>query len=96
MYEMKDRFVKNSAMSSCLLWILHWYLVMLIICFFVSVLFSPEASTHQKQRRMYESWFYMWDELFLFKQRPTQMVRRCVAEHEALQVLESYHASLFG
>jgi len=32
----------------------------------------------------------------LFKQGPDQMIRRCIVEQEATQVLESCHASPYG
>jgi len=67
-----------------------------IVKFLVSGLFPPGASTHQKQKLKYGAQFYIWDEPFLFKHGPDQMMRRCIAEQEATQVLESCHSSPYG
>ena len=67
-----------------------------IVNFLVSGLFPPGASTHRKQRLKYDAHFYIWDEPYLFKQGLNQMMRRCIAEQEATQVLESCHSSPYG
>ncbi|XP_049342913.1 uncharacterized protein LOC125807236 [Solanum verrucosum] len=64
--------------------------------FLVSGLFPPGASTHQKQRLKYDAHFYIWDEHFLFKQGPYQMMRRSIVEQEATQMLESCTSSPYG
>ncbi|XP_049381171.1 uncharacterized protein LOC125845671 [Solanum stenotomum] len=71
-----------------------WYVD--IVNLLVSGLFPPRASTHQKQRQKYDARFYIWDETFLFKQGPDQMMRRCIAEQKATQMLESCQSSPYG
>ena len=67
-----------------------------IMNYLVSVLFPPSASIHQKQRLRYDARFYMWDEPYLFKKGPYQMMRRFIVEQEASQVLQSCHTSSYG
>ncbi|XP_049381162.1 uncharacterized protein LOC125845657 [Solanum stenotomum] len=59
-------------------------------------LFPPGATTHQKKRLIYDARFYIWDEPYLFKQRPNKMMRRCVPESEMRQVMDSCHSSAYG
>ncbi|XP_049399876.1 uncharacterized protein LOC125863958 [Solanum stenotomum] len=66
-----------------------------IVNFLVSGLFPLGASTYKKQRLKYDAPFYIWDETFLLKQGPDQMMQRCIAEQEATQMLESCHSSLY-
>jgi len=67
-----------------------------IVNLMVSGLFPPGVSTHQKQKLRHDARFYLWDEPFLFKQGPDQVVQRCIAENEVMQVLKSFHFSPYG
>ena len=63
-----------------------------IVNFLVIGLFLPGASTNQKQRMKYDARFYIWDESYLFKPGPDQIMMRFIVEKEATQVLESFHS----
>ncbi len=55
-----------------------WYAI--IVNFLASGLFPLGVSTHHKQRLSYDDRFYIWDEPYLLKKGPDQMMRKCTAE----------------
>nr|GEZ08677.1 reverse transcriptase domain-containing protein [Tanacetum cinerariifolium] len=49
-------------------------------------------STHQKNKFFKDVKHYFWDEPFLFKTCADQVIRRCVADQEAVNILTSCHS----
>ena len=71
-----------------------WYAF--IVNLIVSEDYSSGATSKQKKKLNHDAKFYIWDELFLFKQGVEWVVKRCIPEVEVHKVLESFHASPFG
>ena len=57
---------------------------------------SPGLSSQQKKKFLYDIKLYQWDDLFLFKRCPYQVMRRCVPQEEQLEILFKCHSSLYG
>ncbi|PIN03721.1 DNA-directed DNA polymerase [Handroanthus impetiginosus] len=55
-----------------------------------------DLNTQQKKKFLLDTRRYFWDDLFLFKQGPDNILRRCVPEVEMNNVLEQCHASPYG
>ncbi|PIN07717.1 DNA-directed DNA polymerase [Handroanthus impetiginosus] len=55
-----------------------------------------DLSTQQKKKFLFETRRYFWDDLFLFKQGPDNILRRCMPEVEMNYILEQCHASPYG
>nr|GEY92132.1 reverse transcriptase [Tanacetum cinerariifolium] len=53
-------------------------------------------TTQQKQKNFKDVRHYFWDDPYLFKTCPDQMIRRCVAGQEALDILEACHSGPTG
>ncbi|PIN14790.1 DNA-directed DNA polymerase [Handroanthus impetiginosus] len=55
-----------------------------------------DLSAQQKKKILFDTRRYFWDDLFLFKQGPDNILRRCVPEMEMNDILEQCHASPYG
>ncbi|PIN22518.1 DNA-directed DNA polymerase [Handroanthus impetiginosus] len=55
-----------------------------------------DLSTQQKKKFLFDTRRYFWDDPFLFKQGPDNILRRCVPEIEMNDILEQCHASPYG
>nr|GEV45161.1 reverse transcriptase domain-containing protein [Tanacetum cinerariifolium] len=53
-------------------------------------------TTQQKQKIFKDVRHYFWDDPYLFKTCADQMIRRCVASQEALDILEACHSGPTG
>nr|GEW76017.1 reverse transcriptase domain-containing protein [Tanacetum cinerariifolium] len=53
-------------------------------------------TTQQKQINFKDVRHYFWDDPYLFKTYADQMICRCVASQEALDILEAYHSGPTG
>ncbi|XP_055814505.1 uncharacterized protein LOC129884188 [Solanum dulcamara] len=62
----------------------------------VSGVFPPYTTPQQKKKLMHDARFNIWDEFYLFKRGVDRMVRRCVPEAEAHQMLDACHSSPYG
>nr|GEU81097.1 reverse transcriptase domain-containing protein [Tanacetum cinerariifolium] len=49
-------------------------------------------TTQQKQKFFKDVRRYFWDDPYLFKTCPDQIIRRCVAGQEAIDILKAYHS----
>nr|GEW10503.1 reverse transcriptase domain-containing protein [Tanacetum cinerariifolium] len=49
-------------------------------------------TTHQKQKNFKDVQHYLWDDPYLFKTCPDQIIRLCVAGQEAIDILKSCHS----
>ncbi|XP_070005179.1 uncharacterized protein [Nicotiana sylvestris] len=64
--------------------------------FIASGVTPPEFTTDHRRRFLHDVRFYMWDELFLYKQCADQLVRRCVPEEDMNAILHDCHSSQYG
>ncbi|PIN10813.1 DNA-directed DNA polymerase [Handroanthus impetiginosus] len=55
-----------------------------------------DLSAQQKKKFLFDTRRYFWDDSFLFKQGPNNILRRCVPEIEMKDILEKCHASPYG
>nr|GEZ68870.1 reverse transcriptase domain-containing protein [Tanacetum cinerariifolium] len=53
-------------------------------------------TTQQKQKFFKDIRHYFWDDPYLFKTCPDQIIRRCVAGHEAIDILKACHSGPIG
>nr|GEV65120.1 reverse transcriptase domain-containing protein [Tanacetum cinerariifolium] len=58
--------------------------------------FPLETLNKQKQKNFKDVRHYFWDDPYLFKTCADQMIRRCVAGQEALDILEACHSGPTG
>ncbi|XP_042028517.1 uncharacterized protein LOC121782529 [Salvia splendens] len=57
----------------------------------------PEGlSSNQKKKFLSDTRTYVWEDPFLFRICSDGVIRRCVGEHEHLQILSACHDSLYG
>nr|GFA95379.1 reverse transcriptase domain-containing protein [Tanacetum cinerariifolium] len=49
-------------------------------------------TTQQKQKNFKDDRHYFWDDPYLFKTCPHQIIRRCVAGQEAIDILKAFHS----
>ena len=57
----------------------------------------PEGMTRHDRKRFFSQLkYYFWDEPFLFRRCPDQLVRRCVSEIEAVRIMKECHAGPSG
>nr|GFA12271.1 DNA-directed DNA polymerase [Tanacetum cinerariifolium] len=55
-----------------------------------------EMTTQQKQNFFKDVIHYLWDDPYLFKTCPDQIIRRCVAGREAIDILKTCHSGPIG
>nr|GEY66732.1 DNA-directed DNA polymerase [Tanacetum cinerariifolium] len=53
-------------------------------------------TTQQKQKFFKDDRHYFWDDPYLFKTCVDQVIRRCVAGQEAIDILKTYHSGTTG
>nr|GEY42374.1 reverse transcriptase domain-containing protein [Tanacetum cinerariifolium] len=53
-------------------------------------------TTQQKQKFFKDARHYFWDDPYLFRTYPDQIIRRCVAGKEAIDILNTYHSGPTG
>nr|GEZ95402.1 reverse transcriptase domain-containing protein [Tanacetum cinerariifolium] len=53
-------------------------------------------TTQQKQKFFKDARHYFWDDPYLFRTCPDQIIRRCVAGHEAIDILNACHSGPTG
>ncbi|XP_073033736.1 uncharacterized protein [Primulina eburnea] len=56
----------------------------------------PDMSYHQKKKFVHDIKFFYWDDPFVYKRCADQVIRRCVEDIEAQQILEKCHSSPYG
>jgi hypothetical protein len=49
-----------------------------------------------KQKLIYESRFYLWDESYLYRVCSDGLLRRCVLAKEATKIIKRCHSSPYG
>lgn len=55
-----------------------------------------DYSSHQKKKFFSDLKHYFWDDPFLYRRGPDQIIRRCVPEVEQHQILKSCHSAPYG
>jgi hypothetical protein len=73
---------------------LPWYTD--IINYLTTKVFPPGLSSQERKRLMSISRHYYWDEPYLFKSCPDQIIRRCVLEEDQLSILQHCHQFACG
>jgi hypothetical protein len=73
---------------------LPWYTD--IINYLTAKVFPPGLSSQERKRLMSISRHYYWDEPYLFKSCPDQIIRRCVLEEDQLSILQHCHQFACG
>nr|GEV56636.1 reverse transcriptase domain-containing protein [Tanacetum cinerariifolium] len=53
-------------------------------------------TSQQKQKNFKDAGHYFWDDPYLFRTCPDQIIRRCVAGKEAIDILNAYHSGPTG
>ena len=53
--------------------------------------FPEEFNSQQKKKLLYDSKFYLWDDLYLWRLCSDSMIGRCVGEEENGSILQHYH-----
>ncbi|XP_061349708.1 uncharacterized protein LOC133294952 [Gastrolobium bilobum] len=61
--------------------------------YIVSGILPNNMSSQQRNRFIHDCKYYLWDEPYLFKRCPDQIIRRCVPEGEIRVILEHCHSS---
>ena len=57
----------------------------------------PEHMTRQEKKRFFAQLkYYFWDEPFLFRRCPDQIIRRCVSGKEVMKVMKECHSGPSG
>ena len=56
-----------------------------IVNFLVSKQISNTMNKHQRDKLKNNAWFYVWDDPYLWKYCPDQILRRCVHESELIR-----------
>ncbi|XP_049397314.1 uncharacterized protein LOC125861468 [Solanum stenotomum] len=72
----------------------HWYadFANCVVC----GLMMDELNFYQQKRFMFGVKNYFWDEPYLFRECANHIIRRCVPEEEAIEILHGCHASPVG
>jgi len=71
-----------------------WYLD--IVNYITTKVFLPSMSSQERKRLISISRQYHWDEPYLFKFCPDQIIRRCVPEEEHTSILQHCHQLACG
>ncbi|CAN6562550.1 unnamed protein product [Malus baccata var. baccata] len=67
-----------------------------IVNFLVSKRIPSEFTRHQRDKLRHDAWFYMWDDPYLWKFCPDQIIRRCVHNSECHSILSFCHTYACG
>jgi hypothetical protein len=67
-----------------------------IVNYLVTKTFPGELTRFEKDKIKKDSRFYVWDEPYLWKHCPDQVIRRCVPQQEFQSVLQFCHSSSCG
>ncbi|CAN6554875.1 unnamed protein product [Malus baccata var. baccata] len=67
-----------------------------IVNFLVSKCIPSEFTRHQRDKLRYDARFYMWDDPYLWKFCPDQIIRRCVHDSECHAILSFCHTYACG
>lgn len=86
----REEFSDEQLLAPSILEVL-WYAD--IVNLLVSGVYPPEATSQQKKKLYFDSRSCVWDKPYLFKQGVNRVIRRCVPECRAKQVLEGCHSS---
>ena len=62
-----------------------------IVNFLASKVIHSELNPQARKRFIATTRFYFWDEPYLFKRGPDQVIRRCVPENEQGEILRFCH-----
>jgi hypothetical protein len=73
---------------------LPWYAN--IVNYLTAKVFPPSMSNQERKRLMSISRYYFWDEPYLFKSCPDQIIRRCILEEDQLSILQHCHQFACG
>jgi hypothetical protein len=73
---------------------LPWYAD--IVNYLTAKVFPPGISSQERKRLMSISRHYYWDEPYLFKSCPDQIIRRCVLKEDQLSILQHCHQFAYG
>ena len=68
---------------------LPWYAY--IVNYLTAKVFPPGTSSQERKRLIAISRHYHWDDPYLFKFYPDQIIRRCVPEEDHLSILQHCH-----
>ncbi|CAN6576812.1 unnamed protein product [Malus baccata var. baccata] len=67
-----------------------------IVNFLVSKRIPSEFTRHQRDKLRHDAWFYVWDDPYLWKFCPDQIIRRCVHDSECHSILSFCHTYACG
>ncbi|KAM2776784.1 hypothetical protein PS2_009216 [Malus domestica] len=67
-----------------------------IVNFLVSKRIPSEFTRHQRDKLRYDARFYVWDDPYLWKFCPDQIIRRCVHDSECYSILSFCHTYACG
>ncbi|KAM2145422.1 hypothetical protein ACFX1R_048970 [Malus domestica] len=67
-----------------------------IVNFLVSKRIPSEFTRHQRDKLRYDARFYVWDDPYLWKFCPDQIIRRCVHDSECHSILSFCHTYACG
>ncbi|CAN6723525.1 unnamed protein product [Malus baccata var. baccata] len=67
-----------------------------IVNFLVSKRIPSEFTRHQRDKLKHDARFYVWDDLYLWKFCPDQIIRRCVHDSECHSILSFCHTYACG
>jgi hypothetical protein len=73
---------------------LPWYAN--IVNYITTKVFPPSMSSQERKRLMFISRLYHWDDQYLFKFCPDQIIRRCIPEEEHLSIFQHCHKFACG
>ncbi|XP_073133731.1 uncharacterized protein [Henckelia pumila] len=83
-------FAKKYAKPRLITWIL------LLQEFDFEVKDKKDLNCHQKKKFFHNIKFFLWDDPYVFKRCADQVIKRCVAGHEAQELLEQCHSAPYG
>ena len=67
-----------------------------MVNYLVNGFVPPEFNKNQEKRFLFEVQKFIYYEPFLYRRCADQIIRKCVVEKEALEILKSCHASPYG
>ncbi|CAN6677822.1 unnamed protein product [Malus baccata var. baccata] len=67
-----------------------------IVNFLVSKRIPSEFTRHQRDKLRHDARFYVWDDPYLWKFCPDQIIRRCVHDSECHSILSFFHTYACG